>query len=186
MAQAWYMPKALPNALKPRVPGHDEEAADENAADDEEGILNSVDTVDRLVEQEIENGVDPERIIVGGFSQGCAVSLVWGVTGRMRNKVAGVVCLSGYFPLTDRIEKLMADRGVDERGEDTKTKKWLYAHGSKDMLVPIRLFEQGKQELAKYVKKEDVEDHIYEGMSHTTGPAELRDMLFWLQRVVPP
>jgi predicted esterase len=186
MGQAWYLPKALPNALKPRVPGRDNEGGIEEQPDDEEGILRSVDRVDEWVEKEIERGVEPGRIVVGGFSQGCAVSLVWGLVGKMRDSVAGVVLCSGYFPLRDRIGDLRKDTVVQAGGDGRGKKKWLYLHGSKDMLVPSTLFWKGKAELEKHVNKEDIEDHVYEGLSHSTSPAELRDMLMWLETVVPP
>jgi len=183
MTQAWYLPKALPNALKPRVPGHAEE--DETAPDDEEGILRSVDALDKLVQDEIDRGSDPLRLIVGGFSQGCAVSLVWSLVGKMRHKVAGVVCLSGYLPLADRVADLRKgeSHGAGESGD---SKKWFYVHGSKDMMVPSRLFAQGKEELIKYVPADAIESHLYEGMAHTTSNAELRGLLRWLEKVIPP
>ena len=181
--QAWYLPKALPNALKPRVPGETEEH--DSTPDDEEGIMQSVDTVDELVKAELAAGVSPDRLFIGGFSQGCAVSLIWGLTGRMRNQVAGVVCMSGYFPLASRIKPLREERSAE--GEDQqRRKKWLLLHGSKDMLVPLKLFEQEKRELAKWVEGEDVEEHVYEGMSHTTSPKLLRDLLLYLEKIIPP
>ena len=110
MTRAWYRVKALPNAQKPEVPGHAEE--NEHAPDDEEGILRACDTMDELVQAELDRGVKPARIVVGGFSQGCAVSLVWGQIGKLRNKVGGVLCLSGYFPLAGQ------GRGAEESKED--------------------------------------------------------------------
>jgi hypothetical protein len=65
-----------------------------------------------------EEGVDAKRIVVGGFSQGCAVSLVWGNTGRWRDRLGGVVYLSGYFPLAGEIEWLREEKvGGAEEGE---------------------------------------------------------------------
>ena len=78
--------------------------------DDEEGTMWAVDYVDKLVEEEVASGVDAKRIVVRGFSQGCAVSLVWGNTGRWRDMVGGVVCLSGYFPLSGEIERLRKEK----------------------------------------------------------------------------
>ena len=181
MSQAWFMPKALPSAQKPRVPGHED---DESAPDDEEGIMKSVDYVDQLVEEEVARGTQPNRIVIGGFSQGCAVSLVWGLLGKRKDEVAGVVALSGYLPLADRIEKIRQQRGIGA-AEGGKT-RWFLAHGSRDMLVPGRLFEKEKNDLGKFVDtKELMEDHLYEGMSHSTAPSELRDLLGWLQKVLP-
>ena len=180
MTRAWYKVKALSNAIKPRVPGQED---DEDAPDDEIGIMKSVDMVDQLVEQEIKDGTRPERIVVGGFSQGCAVSLVWGLTGRLRNKVAGVLCLSGYFPLRDRIAGLRSERAVD--ADETESKQWFYVHGTQDMLVPMKLFVQGYQNLAKWVEKDKIDGHVYQGMGHSTDSAELRDMLAFFEKVIP-
>ncbi|KAK5050931.1 hypothetical protein LTR84_003490 [Exophiala bonariae] len=179
MTQAWYIPKALPNAMKPRVPGEADEA---DAADDEEGILKSVAVLDDLVEQEIKSGTPPERILVGGFSQGCAISLVWGLTGRLRNKVGGVMCLSGYLPLRDRIEALRKENPVEDA---VTAKKWFYVHGTTDMLIPTKLFVQGNEELMKWVDRDDIDGHLYPGLGHSTGAAELRDMLAFFNRVIP-
>jgi lysophospholipase-1 len=186
MNYAWYLPKALPDAAKPRVPGHEEEdVVGKIDPDDEEGTMWAVDYVDKLVEEEVARGVDAKRIVVGGFSQGCAVSLVWGNTGRWRDRVGGVVCLSGYFPLAGEIERLRKEKvGGAEEGEGGK--KWFLAHGTKDMMVPTRLFQKSTEELSRFVDMEkDVEGHLYEGMVHSTAAPELRDLLGWLDKVVP-
>jgi predicted esterase len=190
MSRAWYQPRALGNGGKPPVPGRDD-AEDEDEVeegmstkDDEKGILWACAEVDRLVEGEIEAGTPKERIVVGGFSQGCAIGLVWGLVGEQRNNVAGVVCLSGYFPLAERIEKLREDRKIEEveKGE----KKWFYIHGSKDMLVPTSLFTKGKETLEEWIDKKDLEEHLYEGLGHSTNNKLLRDLLGFLTKVVPP
>ena len=191
MDRAWYVPKALPNAAKPRVPGHEEEdeVVGQVEPGDEAGIMSAVAYVDQLVEEEVRNrGVDAKRIVVGGFSQGCAVSLIWGLTGRWRDRVAGVVCLSGYFPLAGRIELLRMEKEDDDAGagEGDGDKKWFLAHGTKDMLVPVRLFEKSTGELSKFVDMQrGVEGHLYEGMVHSTAAPELRDLLGWFDKVVP-
>lgn len=183
---AWYMPKALPNSMKPQVPGVEED--DEMAADDEAGILESCDVVDKLVRQEIERGVDPSRIVVGGFSQGCAISLVWGLVGKEKNNVAGMLPLSGYFPIADRISALRKERGYSEAPDkESEKKKWFLVHGTKDILIPMRIFVQATAELSKWIDAErDLEGHVYEDMAHNTTNKELRDMLRWLSVVIPP
>lgn len=40
--------------------------------EDEAGMLQSVRTISALVTKEVEAGIAPERIVVGGFSQGMA------------------------------------------------------------------------------------------------------------------
>lgn len=181
---AWYMPKALPNAMKPRVPGDVDEPSE---GDDEAGIMQSVAALDVVVRGEIDRGIPPHRIVVGGFSQGCAISLVWGLCGKERNNVAGVVPLSGYFPLADRISALRQAAGYSAEPEkDQESKKWFIAHGLKDALVPVALFKHQAEELGKWVhEREVVEGHVYENMAHNTVNAELRDMLIWLEKLIP-
>jgi predicted esterase len=183
--RAWYAPKAL-SSWKPEVPGV--EVSKEEDPDDEKGILKSCAYVDELVKQEIERGVDPGRIVVGGFSQGCAVSLVWSQIGEIRDKVGGVVAMSGYFPLADRIDALRTERGVSEKDEGREDRKtqYFYIHGTADAMVPMKLFVQGVENLSKYVKRDDIEGHVYEGMGHSTNNHLLRDLLGFLSRVVPP
>ena len=185
MEDAWYMPKALPNAMKPRVPGQEDEG--ETAPDDEEGILKACDTIDALVRSELDRGMEPGRIVVGGFSQGCAISLVWGLVGKERKNVAGVLPLSGYFPLADRIAGIRKERGQSETPtKDEEKLKWFYVHGERDLLVRTSQFVYGKEQLDKWVNMSDVEEHLYPKMGHNTAPAELKDMLAFLTRVVPP
>jgi predicted esterase len=181
--RAWYAPKPLGGGAKPRIPGHEQDGAEKEWDDDEEGILRSVDEIDRIVADEVAAGTDRKRIVVGGFSQGCAIALNWGLIGKKRD-VVGVVCVAGYFPLADNITRYRKERGI-EGGRDDGAKKWFYVHGSKDILVPGRLFEQGKRRLGEWVEESDVETKLYEGMGHATNNAMLRDLLGFLSRVVP-
>ena len=62
--------------------------------DDEEGAMWAVDYVDKIVEEEVARGVDAKRIVVGGFSQGCAVgigSLVKEAASRKIAACCGVI-----------------------------------------------------------------------------------------------
>lgn len=55
-----------------------------------------------IVNEEIEqNKIPANRIVVGGFSQGCVLGLLTALTSEY--KFAGVVGLSGYMPLYEKI-----------------------------------------------------------------------------------
>lgn len=73
---------------------------DEDAPDDEMGILNSVQRVDRIVDEQVRNGIPDHRIIVAGFSQGGAVALTYGL--HTERKLAGIVGLSTWLPLISK------------------------------------------------------------------------------------
>jgi len=65
--------------------------------EDSKGMLQTVQQLNALIESEVEIGLDPSRIILGGFSQGAAMSLLTGLT--CKHKLGGVVVLSGWLPL---------------------------------------------------------------------------------------
>ena len=72
--------------------------------EDESGILESRDEVNKLIAQEINAGVPPDRIVVGGFSQGGAMALATGLTTQ--HKLAGLAVLSGWFPIRYKIKEV--------------------------------------------------------------------------------
>lgn len=57
--------------------------------------------MNKLIREEIDNGVPSERIVVGGFSQGCALSLLTGLTSEA--KLGGIIGCSGWLVLSKKI-----------------------------------------------------------------------------------
>jgi phospholipase/carboxylesterase len=82
------------------------------AREDESGLRASQAIVESLIAREVDRGVSASRIVVGGFSQGCAMALLTGL--RHRHKLGGIVGLSGYLPLVDRTaaERSAANQGT--------------------------------------------------------------------------
>jgi predicted esterase len=72
--------------------------------EDEDGMLTSVELIRGLIGDEIRSGIDPSRIVLGGFSQGGAMSLLTALT--LDFKLAGVVCMSGWLPLQHKIKSV--------------------------------------------------------------------------------
>ena len=70
---------------------------DAAAKEDENGFKQSGDRVNRIIQTEVDGGVDPAKIIVGGFSQGGAVALH--VALRSQFALGGCVALSTWLPL---------------------------------------------------------------------------------------
>ena len=131
-------------------------------------MMKSEEYVCGLIDKEVEAGVPVGRIVVGGFSQGCAISLLSGLMSRCKGKIGGVVGLSGYLPLSGRVGRV--GRMVEERkekGQNTPQTKWFLAHGSRDRLVPKRVFMRYKDNIEGW-EGERVEAELYEGMGHAT------------------
>jgi len=91
MGQAWYTPRAFPSPLKPRIPAHEDED-DDGEEEDEEEILRSVEYLDSIVKAEIAELGAAGRVVVGGFSQGCAVWCFVGVDAWVEEEGCGRDC----------------------------------------------------------------------------------------------
>ena len=75
---------------------------DFHSEEDESGMLSTVSSVNQLVSAEVDSGIDPGRIVIGGFSQGAATSILTGLTNE--RKLAGIVALSGWVVLRNKFK----------------------------------------------------------------------------------
>lgn len=97
--------------------------------EDEAGIHASQAQIAALVDREIARGIAADKIVIAGFSQGCAMALQTGL--RYPQKLAGIMGLSGYAPLASSIGK--------ERHTANQTTPLFLAHGTMDpVVVPER------------------------------------------------
>lgn len=174
---AWYMP----TRLSPYPPSRPELEDDE----DEDGMLRSVKYITDLVEELVAQGIPEKRIVLAGFSQGHVMALLTGLVSKYAGKLGGLVGLSGYMALPERIPALREEGGLP-RYVDDQIDVFL-ARGTGDRLVPKRYHRLCCEALAGFgVKDELVTVKEYEGMGHVMGGAELRDLCAWLERVIPP
>ncbi len=65
-------------------------------------MLRSMRQINELISAEVDAGVNPGRIVLGGFSQGGAMSLLTGLTSE--RKLGGIVVLSAWLPLRNKIK----------------------------------------------------------------------------------
>lgn len=70
--------------------------------EDEAGLRVGQHYYESLIRREINRGISPHRIVIGGFSQGCALSLMTGI--RFAERLGGVFGMSGYLPLATTSE----------------------------------------------------------------------------------
>jgi phospholipase/carboxylesterase len=145
--------------------------ADISRREDEKGLRASQAMVEQLIAQEKARGVPADRIVLAGFSQGCAMTLQTGL--RHPEKLAGLLCLSGYVPLHTTIA---AERHA--ANQDTPV---FLAHGRGDQVIPIIRAEQTRDLLQSLGY--DVEWHAYQ-MPHSVCQEEVADIGAWLRRVL--
>ncbi|KAL1998924.1 hypothetical protein VTN02DRAFT_5338 [Thermoascus thermophilus] len=143
---------------------------------DEPGILRSRDYFTSLIKDEINKGIKPSRIVLGGFSQGGAMSIFTGLTGK--EKLGGIFGLSCYLLLSDRIRDYIPE---DWPNKDTP---FFLAHGTEDDVVK---YEHGKQ-TAQALKDMglDVSFHSYPGLPHSADPEEIQELERFLEKILPP
>lgn len=140
-------------------------------AEDEAGVRATIAQVHGLLEREVQRGVPAERIVLGGFSQGCAITLGAGL--RFHRRLAGLVGLSGRLPL--------AAATAAERHAANVTTPVLLAHGSRDAMISLARGQAGRDAVAALGNP--LEWHEYP-MEHTVCAEELRDIERFLERVL--
>ena len=106
---------------------------------DERSIRESQGMVEELITRESQRGIDPDRIVLAGFSQGGVIALQAGL--RYRAPLAGIIALSTYLALEESLdaEAQAANREVPI----------LMAHGTQDQVIPVQLAERSRDALTR-------------------------------------
>ncbi|GAA5841648.1 hypothetical protein JCM9279_000715 [Rhodotorula babjevae] len=151
--------------------------------EDEEGIKKAVDRIHGLIQKEMDKGIEPSRIVLGGFSQGCATALLAAIASK--EKLAGVACLSGWLPLAYKIEKVGPRKRHPMQVEHAHNLPIFWGHGAADPTVHYLWAEQSLDHLADMGFR-DIEAHTYDGLEHTVSWAEQQDLEKWFERILPP
>jgi phospholipase/carboxylesterase len=150
---------------------YDIRQADLVRQEDEGGLRESRLLVEALIAKEKSRGMAAERIVLMGFSQGCAMTLLTGL--RHSERLAGLVGLSGYLPLA---ESTAAERSSASTGSPI-----FLAHGRADPIIPLSRASASRDALQALGC--DVEWHEY-AMAHSVCPQEVADLNRWLLRVL--
>jgi phospholipase/carboxylesterase len=139
--------------------------------EDEAGLRASMQIVRGLIERERARGVPAERIVLGGFSQGCAVVLLTGL--RHPERLAGIIGLSGFLPLAPLTE-------TERHAANLHTPIFM-AHGRFDGMIALPRASASRDLLLAL--GHTVEWHDYP-MAHEVSKQELADLQAWLRGVL--
>ncbi len=139
--------------------------------EDESGLRESFAAVQGLITQEVARGMPAHRIVLAGFSQGCAVTLGAGL--RHAEKLAGLAGLSGYMPLA-------ATTAAERHVANAQTPVFL-AHGRNDGVVTLARGTAGRDLLQGL--GQPLEWHDYP-MEHSVCIEEVRALQQWLLQVL--
>ncbi len=141
------------------------------AREDEAGLRETFAQVHALIDAEVARGMPASRIVLGGFSQGCAIALGAGL--RYGQPLAGVFGLSGYLPI--------AGTTAAERHAANAATPVLVAHGTRDPMVQLARGQASRDALAALGYA--VEWHDYP-MEHSVCMEEVQDVQRFLRRVL--
>ena len=139
--------------------------------EDEAGLHGSREDIEALIAKEVARGIPASRIVLMGFSQGCAMALLTGL--RHTERLAGLVGLSGYLPLLSTTEA--------ERSEANADVPIFLAHGRQDPVVPINRAEAARDELQRLGYKPQWQAY---DMQHAVHPQEIVALNRWLLEVL--
>jgi phospholipase/carboxylesterase len=139
--------------------------------EDEAGLRRSLASVHALIDRECARGVAADRIVLAGFSQGCAMTLLAGL--RYPQRLAGLVGMSGYLPLADTL--------AAERHSANADVPIFMAHGRFDPVVPFDRGVASRDVLVGLGHR--VEWHEYP-MQHSVCQPEIEDLRRWLLQVL--
>jgi predicted esterase len=130
--RAWYIP----------IPVQDQ---------DTHGSLNayepSIDIAESLIQEQVKSGISRNRIVLGGFSQGSAITSLWAITKQKseKDRIAGLVMIAGYVPMRGKFEELI----TEEARKAIKDEPLLIIHGQDDTLVAPWVMKEGVPVLEK-------------------------------------
>ncbi|RLV95166.1 Protein dopey [Spathaspora sp. JA1] len=147
-----------------------------DAKQDVTGFFKSCQVLKNLIREQIDvYGIPPEKIIIGGFSQGAAISLA--TVSLLDFKIGGVVALSGFCP----VKKEVAER-VEKSGVNFNTPIF-QGHGKAD---PIINYQYGLQtsELYKSLGFSKLTFHGYEGVAHSADDQELIEVMKFINEIM--
>lgn len=182
-----------------------------DAPEDEAGIKKAAENIKALIEHEMKNGIPANRIVLGGFSQGGALSLYTALT--CPHPLAGIVALSCWLPLhrnfpqvsilpgpsslspgflwlgcfaacsTDLALEILS--GPQAANGSAKDLAILQCHGEQDPMVPVRFGALTAEKLRTVVTPARVQFKTYPGVMHSSCPQVSGDSLLLCPLLLP-
>jgi phospholipase/carboxylesterase len=132
------------------------------------GIRASAAAVMDWVEREIAGGIEPERIVLGGFSQGGVIALE--TASRHADRVAGAIGLSCYLGTPEEIPESAGNFPV------------FLAHGRQDPVVPFTAGIAARARLEKLGYAVEWREYA---LPHSVSLEEIQDIRDWLLGLWP-
>jgi phospholipase/carboxylesterase len=135
---------------------------------DREGLLKSSAVLDDLITTEIKRGIEPDKIVIAGFSQGGAVAIHTAL--QTQHPIAGLMALSTYMALPEDAKTAISRRDLPI----------FMAHG---VLDPVLQLDWGRNSANRLTENGYTVDWHEYSMAHAVCPEEIADISQWLTRI---
>jgi phospholipase/carboxylesterase len=135
---------------------------------DRDGVLKSSALLEDLIGREIERGIEPNKIVVAGFSQGGAVAIHTAL--QTEHSIAGLMALSTYMALPEDAENAVSRKDLPV----------FMAHGSLD---PVLKIDWGRASADKLGENGYTVDWHEYRMAHAVCAEEIADISRWLSDI---
>lgn len=130
-----------------------------------ESFNDSVAEINNLIENEINNGIEPEKIILAGFSQGGVMALY---TAKYYNqRLGGIIALSTYF----------IENPTSNNNNVMHPYPIFMGHGISDPIIPLEIGKQSADTLKNFGHTLTWKEYP---MPHSVCTDEINDILKWL------
>jgi len=170
-----------------------------NRTEDERGLYRAVKWINELISiEETQHNISPERIIIGGLSQGGALSLLTSFT--IEQPLAGVFALTTYVPLRKKTSEILTP--------SAKQIPIFWGHGKKDLQlnhkfaietaetlayhlqIPFRSYQGVAVTLRGFLQEKEnpfpgLRFYSYENLGHSVNDQELADLFVWILFLLP-
>jgi len=153
--RAWYDILTLDRSKSPPI------------REDEKGIVEGARQITELLAYEVAKVGGADKVLLGGFSQGGAMSIHAGLS--YASTLAGVISCSGYVLLQGQYPSAMSSAG-------SKVQVFAY-HGTQDQTVPMSFAKTGYDALKKHGANIDFNVEKY--LEHSLSGKELEMLSKW-------
>ena len=135
--------------------------------EDRHGIEQSQQLLLAMIQAQREQGLPVNRILLAGFSQGGALALHTAL--RYAEPLAGVLVLSAYLPLAERL--------AAEKQADPALLTIRMDHGIQDPVVRFSIAERSRAALEKQSYRVDFNTYT---MEHSLCPPQVESLKHWI------
>jgi len=149
---------------------YDVKLPDLSDQEDTESIIESSNMINDYINIEIEAGLEPNKIILAGFSQGGAIALHAGL--RYSSPLAGLLALSTYLPMPDQLEN---------EASQNKDLPIMMAHGVSDPVIPVDQGRSSCQTLKDHGYTVDWNEYM---MQHAVCLEEINAISAWIKNIL--